>query len=132
MKIVICDDSMEDLEKVENLLAEYERTFPEEKFAVEKFSDAAELYDRISQKELADIYILDMIMPEKTGIDIGSLLEKVGKSAIIYITSSDEFALEAYGVHAVRYLVKPVRGEVFFEAMDYAVSHAKTLQSSLR
>lgn len=63
MKIVICDDSREDLKKVENLLAGYMRTFPGEKFAVEKFSDASALYDRISRNDLADIYILDMIMP---------------------------------------------------------------------
>lgn len=43
---------------------------------------------------------------------------------IIYITSSDDFALEAYGVHAVRYLLKPVDRDIFFEAMDYALSHA--------
>ncbi|MCI8774024.1 MAG: response regulator transcription factor [Lachnospiraceae bacterium] len=131
MKIVICDDSREDLKKVENLLAGYMRTFPGEKFAVEKFSDASALYDRISRNDLADIYILDMIMPEKSGIDLGSLLDKVGKSVIVYITSSDDFALEAYGVHAVRYLVKPVREEIFFEAMDYAVSYVKAVWNSL-
>lgn len=131
MKIVICDDSKEDLKKVENLLAGYERTFSGEKFAVEKFSDASLLYDKISQNDLADIYILDMIMPERTGIDIGNLLEKAGKSVIIYITSSNDFALEAYGVHAVRYLVKPVREEIFFEAMDYAVSYVEAVWNSL-
>ena len=132
MKIVICDDSREDLEKVENLLAGYRRTFPGESFTVEKFSEASVLYDRISQNDMADIYILDMIMPERTGIDIGNLLEKAGKSVVIYITSSDDFALEAYNVHAVRYLVKPVREEIFFEAMDYAVSHVKAAGNSLQ
>lgn len=130
MKVVICDDCMEDLKTVEDLLAEYERAFPGEKFVAEKFSDASVLYQKISQNELADIYILDMIMPEKNGIDIGSLLEKAGKSVVIYITSSDDFALEAYGVHAVRYLVKPVREEIFFEAMDYAVSYMKALRNN--
>lgn len=130
MKVVICDDCMEDLRRVENLLEAYESAFPGEKFAAEKFSDASVLYQKILQNELADIYILDMIMPEKNGIDIGSLLEKAKKSAVIYITSSDDFALEAYGVHAVRYLVKPVREEIFFEAMDYAVSCVKAARNS--
>ena len=43
-------------------------------------------------------------------------------SIFIYVTSSDDFALEAYGVRAVRYLLKPVREELFIEAMDYAVT----------
>ena len=67
-----------------------------------------------------------MIMSEKSGIDIGSLLRSVGSdSVIVYITSSNDFALEAYGVHAARYLIKPVSEESFFEAMDAAWAHTK-------
>lgn len=79
MKIVICDDYVDDLIKVENLLAEYEKSVSGIRFEVEKFSDAATLYQRILQDELADIYILDMLMPGKTGIDLGNLLEKAKK-----------------------------------------------------
>lgn len=43
----------------------------------------------------------------------------------IYITSSDDFAYEAYGVRAVRYLLKPVREEIFIEALDYARRYSK-------
>lgn len=75
MKIVICDDCMEDLAQIERLLKKYEES-ANAAFEVETFLDASQLYHKISQDELADIYILDMIMPEKTGIDIGSLLEK--------------------------------------------------------
>lgn len=124
MKIVICDDCVEDLAEVERLLGNYAESGNIE-FAVEKFSDALQVYQRIERQELADIYILDMIMPRITGIDIGSLLEKSGKCVVIYITSSNEFALEAYGVHAVRYLLKPVSEAVFAEAMDYAVSYVR-------
>lgn len=130
MKIVICDDCREDLIKVERLLLSYEESH-DTQFEVEKYSDALQVYHKILQNELADIYILDMIMPEKTGIDIGNLLEKSGKCAVIYITSSDEFALEAYGVHAVRYLLKPVSEEVFAEAMGYAVSYISMNQNAV-
>lgn len=41
---------------------------------------------------------------------------------IIYITASEDFALEAYDVLAIRYLVKPVDENRFFEALDYALS----------
>ena len=65
-------------------------------------------------------------MADKTGIDIGSLIRRTGgQSVIIYITSSDEFALEAYHVRAVRYLLKPIKAELFFEALDYALSYAE-------
>lgn len=123
MKIVICDDSIEDLVKIEKFLQKYIKQSGEQEFEIVKFSDPSVLYNKICRKELADIYILDMIMSEKSGIDIGSQIGKnAGKSVIIYITSSDDFAMEAYRVHAARYLLKPVREEEFFEALDHALS----------
>ena len=123
MKIVVCDDNIEDLTEIEGLLAKYKEDNADIKFDVMQFTDSAELYRRIQKEELGDIYILDMIMADKTGIDIGSLIRRTGgQSVIIYITSSDEFALEAYHVRAVRYLLKPIKAELFFEALDYAVS----------
>lgn len=123
MKVVICDDSIKDLLEIERLAQRYGELHPGRDFELEKFSDASELYRRILEGELADIYILDMIMPQRTGIDIGSQIRRFGRgNVIIYITSSDDFALEAYGVHAVRYLIKPVGEDKFFEAMDYAAT----------
>lgn len=125
MKVVICDDSIEDMLKIEKLVIKYKEMEPGRDFELEKFSDAALLYQRILEGELADIYILDMIMPSRSGIDIGSLLRSPGRGGtIIFITSSDDFALDAYGVHAVRYLLKPVEEEQLHEALDYALSHA--------
>lgn len=126
MRIVVCDDSTEDLAEIERLLTKYKKSNPNTKLETELFSDAAKLYQKIQEKELADIYVLDMIMSEKTGIDIGNLIRSIGKeSVIVYITTSDDFAMEAYGVRAVRYLLKPVSEEQFFEALDYALSLTK-------
>lgn len=126
MTITVCDDSIDDLTEFERLLIKYKETDPNIKFEIELFCEAVELYQRIQEKDFADIYILDMIMSEKTGIDIGTLIRNSGKeSVIIYITSSDEFAMEAYGVHAVRYLLKPINEKQFFEALDYACSLIK-------
>lgn len=123
MKVVICDDNIQDLAGIKNLLIKYREYCPKADFEVEKFSDAVKLSDKIQKNELADIYVLDMIMSEKTGIDIGNQIRRTGSGGvIIYITSSDDFALDAYDVHAVRYLLKPVSEERFFEAMDYALS----------
>lgn len=126
MKIVVCDDCIEDLQYIEKLLDKYIKSASRAGFAVEKYIDAAALYDRIQKGARAEIYILDMIMADRTGIDLGSLIRRAGgDSVIIYITSSDDYALEAYGVHAVRYLLKPVSEESFFEAMDSALSSLK-------
>ncbi len=122
MKIVICDDSIEDLMKIERLLQKYLEACDKMEVEIFKYTNPSALFDKICKRDLADIYILDMVMSEKTGIDIGSKLQKSGsRNVIIYITSSDDFALEAYRVHAARYLLKPVVEADFFEALDYAL-----------
>lgn len=71
-------------------------------------------------------------MPRRTGIDIGNLIRMSGcESVIIYITSSEDYALDAYGVHAVRYLLKPIDENRLFEALDYSFSYAKLRVDSL-
>ena len=123
---------MEDLEKIKRLLTKYIENNDKIQFEAEYYLYSAELYRRIQARALGDIYILDMIMDGKTGIDIGALIRSIDKrSIIIYITSSDDFALEAYGVHAVRYLLKPVQEELFVEALDYAAADISRTKSFL-
>lgn len=132
MKIVICDDSIEYLSKIEKLLLKYKETYSHIEFEIEKYSDASKLFNKINKEELADIYILDMIMSRKSGIDIGNKIRNIDNdSVIIYITSSKDFALDAYQVHAIRYLVKPVPEDKFFEAMNYALSYADTKKDAV-
>lgn len=81
---------------------------------------------------MADIYILDMLMPLKNGIDIGKLIRKRDKDkVIIYTTTSDDFAMDAYNVQAVRYLLKPIQADKFCEAMEYAFSYSNVREEPL-
>ncbi len=132
MKIIICDDCVKDLQHLQKLLQKYRDTAAGIHFEVEEFTDACRLYEQISQGNLADIYILDMIMSKKTGIEIGSLIrQNGGGGVIIYVTTSADFALDAYEVHASRYLLKPVGEERFFEAMDFALSYQNVEKNPL-
>lgn len=123
MQLVICDDDVENLMELEAMLLKYSSRFPNASFNMEKFSDASVLLSKIQEEKLADLYILDVVMSRITGIDLGhEIRKKSEKSIIIYITASDGFALDAYDIRAIRYLLKPVEENRFFEAMDYAVS----------
>jgi hypothetical protein len=62
MKIVVCDDCVEDLQYIEGLLQKYTKSASSAGLVVDKYIDAATLYDRIQEGERAEIYILDMIM----------------------------------------------------------------------
>ena len=132
MKITICDDSIEDMLAIEKLILKYKTLYPGRSLEVEKFSDPSLLYQNILEGNMADIYILDMLMPGRTGIDLGNQIRKCGcENVIIYITSSEDFSLDAYGVRAVRYLLKPVDEEQLFEALDYALFVTKVMSEPL-
>ena len=71
-------------------------------------------------------------MPDIDGIEIGKVIRKQNeKAVIIYLTSSVDYALQAFGVFAQRYLLKPVKQEEFHEAIEFAVEQALQKQRVL-
>lgn len=127
MKLVICDDDPKDLHELESLLVKYSDRRPSVCFDIEMFSDASALLHKLQHKDTADIYILDIIMSQLTGIDLGNEIRKNNsQSIIIYVTTSEVFAMDAYNIHALRYLLKPIKEEKFFEALDYTLFRMDT------
>lgn len=69
-----------------------------------------------------DLIFLDIQMPEMDGFDV---LARVGPEriqAIIFVTAFDQYALKAFDVHALDYLLKPFDDERFFHALERAKS----------
>ncbi len=67
-----------------------------------------------------DLIFLDVQMPKLTGFDV---LELIGTDIpIIFVTAYDQYAMRAFDVHAVDYLLKPIGRERF----DAAVERAKS------
>src|SRR5205807_1080541 len=65
-----------------------------------------------------DLLFLDVQMPKLTGFDV---LELIGTDTpVIFVTAYDEFAMKAFDVHAVDYLLKPVGKERFEAALGRA------------
>ncbi|MCQ4348784.1 LytTR family DNA-binding domain-containing protein [Pseudomonas stutzeri] len=68
-----------------------------------------------------DIVLLDIRMPGLDGLQVAArLCEREAPPAVIFCTAHDEFALDAFQVSAVGYLVKPVRQEALAEALKKA------------
>ena len=120
IKIAICDDEKVYLDNACALLEEYYAV--NDKISVETFSTPSALLDSIEGGDRCDIYLLDIYMPGVSGMSVATELRSLGvRSPIIFLTSSTEHAVEAFGVDATHYLLKPYTKANFFAAMDKAV-----------
>jgi two-component system response regulator AlgR len=68
-----------------------------------------------------DVVLLDIRMPEMDGIELSRHLQKLPKPpAIIFATAYDDYAIKAFELHAIDYLLKPIRLGRLFEALTRA------------
>ncbi|HEV8357760.1 MAG TPA: LytTR family DNA-binding domain-containing protein [Gemmatimonadales bacterium] len=67
-----------------------------------------------------DLVLLDVQMPELDGFEVLRRLDPARRPAVIFITAFDEFAVRAFDVHALDYLVKPFDDARFAEALERA------------
>ena len=104
-KTIIIDDERLAREEVKRALANY----PE--FVV--LGEAANVDEAIVliEKEGPDLIFLDIHMPEKSGFDLLEELTIVPE--VVFTTAYDQYAVKAFEVNAIDYLVKPLRDERF-------------------
>lgn len=110
MKAIIIDDERLARAELRKLLQE----FPE----IEVIDEAANAEEGISKIESLhpDLIFLDIQMPVKTGFDM--LAELDGTPQVIFTTAYDEFALKAFEVNALDYLLKPIEPQRLAEAIQ--------------
>ena len=112
MRIVIVDD--EPLARA--VLREYAGADP----GVEVVADCANGFEAVKAvAELKpDLVLLDVQMPKLDGFEVLELLGR--EQPVVFVTAYDQYALRAFDVHAVDYLLKPFSAERFQEAMARA------------
>ncbi len=67
-----------------------------------------------------DLVLLDIRMPARDGFEVLRELKAEERPAIIIVTASDQFAMRAFEIHAVDYLLKPFDQERLHTALDRA------------
>lgn len=119
-QIALCDDKGAELDRVEAMLESYQEEHEEYEFHVERFTSAEEMLRRVKEYEyMPDLLLTDIYMDQKSGIEAAEELRDMGSDCrIIFLSVSSEHAMEAFGVHASHYLIKPVSQEKFFESLD--------------
>jgi len=114
LNVCICDDDAGDVVKIQALTERFARDHPEFPLKIQTFSSAFDLLERLSEKGGFDLYLLDILMPHLKGVELaGRIRERSEAAEIIFLTSSPEYALDAFEVSACGYLLKPVDKEKF-------------------
>ena len=106
LKAIIVDDEAPARSELRFLLGELNQT--------EVVAEAASVREAIEKlKEYpCDVMFLDINMPEATGIQLAEALQHLKyPPAVVFVTAYSEFALDAFKVNAIDYLVKPVETE---------------------
>lgn len=86
--------------------------------------DGAEA-SRVIEESKPDLLFLDVQIPEMTGFELLDSLDHTNPPVVIFVTAHDEFALRAFDVHALDYLLKPFDDERFYRALDRAREHLR-------
>lgn len=95
------------------LLREYLSAEPD----VEVVAECANGFDALKRigEMSPDLVLLDVQMPKLDGFEVLDLIEQA--PAVVFVTAYDEYALKAFDVHAVDYVMKPVGRERLSEAL---------------
>ena len=130
MKIAFCDDDLSILNEIRILIDQY-RVERNRDIGYTAFQSPLELLAEVEKGMRLDILFLDVIMPGENGIEAAREIRKYDNNVkIIFLTSSEEFAVQSYTVGAYFYQLKPIWKESFFRLMDVAISECKKEQEN--
>ena len=117
LRTMIVDDEPLAIERMQVLCAELDQ------LQVVGTASDGEAALRLADKLRPDLMLLDMTMP---GIDGLAVARQLGKRAeppaVIFVTAHEDFAVEAFDLEAVDYVLKPVAAERLERAIDRAVA----------
>lgn len=121
LKLMIVDDEAPARNRLRELLTDMSQVS-----IVAEAKNGKDAVDLANNHEL-DIVLLDIRMPIMDGIEAAQHLQKMPKPpAIIFTTAFDSYAMQAFDMNAVDYLLKPIR----FERLQTAINKARALQSN--
>src|SRR5688572_20373930 len=118
LRVILADDERPARRFLVNLL----KSLPDVEIAGEagNGNDALDLIET----ERPDLALLDLHMPDTGGLDVARLVKAGATPSIAFVTAYDEFAIEAFALNAIDYLLKPVERERLQATIDRARTRA--------
>ncbi|MBO9517867.1 MAG: response regulator transcription factor [Porphyrobacter sp.] len=116
LRTMIVDDEPLAIERMQVLCAEMDQ------LAVIGTANDGEAALRLADKLKPDLLLLDMTMPGMDGLTLArQLAKRSNPPAVIFVTAHEDFAVEAFDIEAVDYVLKPVGAERLERAIDRAI-----------
>lgn len=113
VRIALVDDNTLQLELNNDLL----KTYLEEvnmQADIYTYTNGMALIEDLKKGRKFDLFILDMMLPDINGIEIASSIRMMGENAaIVFLTATPDYAVQAFDVQAVQYLLKPIDKDKF-------------------
>lgn len=124
-RIAVCEDEKYILEELHKKV----ETYIKQKQLIANVKTYMSGEDLLMEKGTHDIVLLDMMLPGLSGIEVAKQLYH--KSCIIFITFYEKYALDAFDVDAVHYLIKPVSDERLYLALDRAIGRLEQIDHKM-
>ena len=114
LRVVIADDERPARSFLRNILNNFEDVE-----TIGEAENGAEAVELIKQTK-PDLALLDLQMPEVSGLEVVKLLSKSQLPLIAFVTAYDEFAVQAFELNAIDYLLKPIEKARLRETLNRA------------
>lgn len=120
MRLLICDDDIEELKNIEKIISEYSAAHFTLMIETSYFSNPFELLEDINKNGTPDIVLLDIYMPGILGTEVArEILSRDDNGVdIIFLTTSTDFAVEAFALHVRDYISKPYDVKRLTDTLD--------------
>ena len=131
INIAICDDNQYDIDLIKDELNKYALR-KHLQLHISAFLKPELLLYELEDGKVADVFILDVSMPNINGFQLADDIRKyTSTSVIMFLTSHEDQATNGYKSKALRYIIKLNLERDIEEAMDSAVSEIKEVEQNV-
>lgn len=130
LQIAICDDNRDEIQIAKSLLYSYMESKTDIAYHLQEYTSSEQFLADLETAPPCQIYLLDIMMPGQNGIDLGRVIRETSPDALlIYLSSSPDYALDAFHVYAFQYVLKPVTREKLFPVLTKALAALREIDS---
>ena len=123
MKVILIDDEPIALEVLEHMLSPYEEINIIGRYT--KYTDALESL----KEEKPDVIFLDIEMGEMNGLELAEVfMGELDRVEIVFVTAYSEYAVDAFELNAIDYLLKPIQEKRLLKAVERLGERMKTVE----